>query len=146
MSDDPAEPAQESDAVIGGDVEPGGKADGRGRQLLLEAAVLVALAEHESAHGYDLRRLLPELTSGFMQVDSANLYRLLRRLESDGLVTSAWTEGEHGPQRRQYRLTSLGCQHLASLRKPLEARAQAFSEVIEAIDRFGSALPPSPGA
>ncbi len=70
-----------------------------------------------------------------MQVDSANLYRLLRRLEQEGLVTSTWTEGEYGPQRRQYRLTREGCRQLGALRKPLEKRERAFRAVIDAIDR-----------
>jgi len=136
VSEDPADPCPDRGvAAADGEVDPGGKADGRGRQLLLEGAVLVALAEHKSAHGYDIRRILSDLTDGFMQVDLANLYRLLRRLEQEGLVTSTWAEGEFGPQRRQYRLTRQGCQHLISLRAPLEKREQAFRAVVEAIDR-----------
>ncbi len=99
--------------------------------------MLVALAEHKSAHGYDIRRIIADLTDGFMQVDSANLYRLLRRLETEGLVTSTWVEGEYGPQRRQYRLTREGCRHLDALRKPLENRERAFRAVLEAIGRSG---------
>jgi DNA-binding PadR family transcriptional regulator len=137
VSEDPVDPCQERGQVTDGDDEPGRTADGRGRQLLLEAAVLVALAEHKSAHGYDIRRIIADLTDGFMQVDSANLYRLLRRLETEGLVTSTWVEGEYGPQRRQYRLTREGCRHLDALRKPLENRERAFRAVLEAIGRSG---------
>ena len=103
--------------------------------MLIEAALLAALAEQTTAHGYDLRRILTELTGGFLQVDSGNIYRLLRRLEQDGFVTSTWTEGEHGPQRREYRLTRDGCEHLVSWRKHLETRERAFRSVIDAIDR-----------
>ncbi len=143
VSEDPAGTCQERGEATDSDVDTRGKADGRGRQLLVEGAVLVALAEHKSAHGYDIRRILSDLTDGFVQVDLANLYRLLRRLEQDGLVTSTWTEGEFGPQRRQYRLTHEGCRHLMSLRTPLEKRERAFHAVIEAIGRSVSTTPPS---
>lgn len=132
---------ERGDIDDGGTFEPGGIGGGRGRRLLLEAAVLAALAEQKSAHGYDLRRILAELTDGFMQVDSGNIYRLLRRLEQEGFVTSTWTEGEHGPQRREYRLTREGCEHLVSWRKHLETRERAFRAVIEAIDRSTVAAP-----
>jgi PadR family transcriptional regulator len=135
------DPCRDPEDLDGGSFEPGGIGGGRGRRLLLEAAVLAALAEQKSAHGYDLRRILAELTDGFMQVDSGNIYRLLRRLEHDGFVTSTWTEGEHGPQRREYRLTREGCEHLVSWRKHLETRERAFRAVIDAIDRSTVAAP-----
>lgn len=106
---------------------------GAGRRLLLEAAVLAALAG-QSAHGYDLRRTVAELTDGFALVDSGSIYRLLRRLEREGLVTSAWADGDFGPQKRDYRLTHEGCQRLIAWRPHLEARERAFRSVIEAID------------
>jgi DNA-binding PadR family transcriptional regulator len=112
--------------------EPG-LGGGAGRRLLLEAAVLAALAGR-SGHGYDLRRTVAELTGGFALIDSGSLYRLLRRLEQDGLVTSAWADGEFGPQRREYRLTEHGCQRLVAWRPHLEARERAFRSVIQAID------------
>jgi DNA-binding PadR family transcriptional regulator len=33
---------------------------------------------------------------------------VLRRLEDDGYVISAWSEGDSGPQRRDYELTAKG--------------------------------------
>jgi DNA-binding PadR family transcriptional regulator len=132
---------ERGDIVDGGSFEPGGIGGGRGRRLLLEAAVLAALAEQKSAHGYDLRRILTELTDGFMVVDSGSIYRLLRRLEQEGFVTSTWTEGEFGPQRREYRLTPEGCEHLVSWRKHLEARERAFRLVIDAINRSTATTP-----
>jgi PadR family transcriptional regulator PadR len=118
-----------------GEVDSGsGFGDGSGRRLLMEAAVLASLAGR-AAHGYDLRRALAELTGGFMVVESSSIYRLLRRLEQEGLVASSWTEGEYGPQRRQYHLTDDGYSRLVAWRPQLEARERAFRLVIEAISR-----------
>jgi len=136
---------EHADAAEDGTFRPGAVGGGRGRRLLFEAAVLAALAEQRAAHGYDLRRALAELTEGFMQVDSASVYRILRRLEREGFVTSTWRDGEHGPQRREYRLTHEGCRHLLSWRRHLETRERAFRTVIEAIDRLPAATPARTG-
>jgi PadR family transcriptional regulator PadR len=117
---------------------PGG---GRGRGALLEPAVLAALAQ-QSAHGYDLRRSVEEMTEGIVIVDPGGIYRLLRRLEQEGFVESAWAEGEFGPQRRQYRLTADGRDLLAHWRDDLERRRLAFGSVIAAIDRLLGVEPP----
>lgn len=84
-------------------------AGGAGRGALVEPAALAALLA-DSGHGYDLRRTIAELSDGQIEVDAGGLYRVLRRLEADGFVTSQWAEGESGPQRREYQLTAEGRQ------------------------------------
>ena len=75
-----------------------------------EPALLLLLRE-EPAHGYDLLERLPELT-GEQRVEMGNLYRLLRALEEEGLVTSEWDAGSPGPAKRRYTLTATGTQLL----------------------------------
>ncbi len=111
---------------------------GAGRRLLIEAALLTALGG-QSAHGYDLRHTVAELTGGLAQVDSGSIYRLLRRMEGEGLVSSAWADGDFGPQRREYRLTESGYQSLLSWRPHLEARERAFRSVLDAVDSLAGA-------
>lgn len=83
------------------------RAGGGGRGALVEPAALAALLG-SGAHGYDLRRRISEITNGELEVDAGGLYRVLRRLEVDGFVVSTWTEGDAGPQRRDYELTAEG--------------------------------------
>ena len=66
-----------------------------------EPAVLLLLRER-AAHGYELLEHLGGLT-GEMRVDMGNLYRVLRALELDGIVTSDWSDG-----KRTYELTESG--------------------------------------
>ncbi|HEY2371819.1 MAG TPA: helix-turn-helix transcriptional regulator [Gaiellaceae bacterium] len=66
-----------------------------------EPALLLLLRERP-AHGYDLLERLPELT-GEQRVEMGNLYRLLRALEDEGLVTSEWADG-----KRTYSLSEQG--------------------------------------
>lgn len=83
------------------------RAGGGGRGALAEPAALAALVG-QSGHGYDLRRHIREITNGDLDVDAGGLYRVLRRLEDEGFVTSSWVEGDSGPQRRDYELTAEG--------------------------------------
>jgi PadR family transcriptional regulator, regulatory protein PadR len=78
-----------------------------GLGTLAEPAALTALLG-KSGHGYDLRREINEITGGEIDVDAGGLYRVLRRLEEDGFVTSSWSEGDSGPQRRDYEITAEG--------------------------------------
>ena len=84
---------------------------GGGRGALAEPAVLAALLR-EGSHGYDLRRAIAEMTDGALNVDAGGLYRVLRRLEDEGIVRSTWADGETGPQRREYE-TAPGARDLA---------------------------------
>lgn len=59
-----------------------------------------------SLHGYLILQQLERM--GFSGVDHATLYRELRRLEGQGLVTSEWEAGDSGPARRVYSITSAG--------------------------------------
>src|SRR6266478_8233662 len=71
----------------------------RGR---LVVAVLAALREEQ--YGYTLRKALAEHG---MDIDEGTLYPLLRRLESQGLLTSEWREQDKR-NKRFYRLSHDG--------------------------------------
>lgn len=77
---------------------------GAGRGALAEPAV-VAVLLGSAGHGYDLRRAIADMTEEQVEVDQGGLYRVLRRLEDEGYVVSSWTEGDSGPQRREYEPT-----------------------------------------
>ena len=71
-----------------------------------EPALLLLLRERPR-HGYELIELLPEVAGG-ERVDVGNLYRFLRRLESEGIVESEWNGELPGPAKRTYSLTPAG--------------------------------------
>jgi DNA-binding PadR family transcriptional regulator len=86
-----------------------------------------------TSHGYDLRAEVEHMTCGFLVVDPGGLYRALRRMEDDGLVVSTWTEGEHGPQRRTYRITDDGRELLGAWAERLTARRTALDGILRTI-------------
>jgi PadR family transcriptional regulator, regulatory protein PadR len=91
---------------------------------------LLALLAARPTHGYELMEQLPELTGE--RVDVGNLYRALRSLEDEGLVTSEWSADLPGPTKRTYTLTDQGHE---LLRAWLAALAQLRDDVNVFLDR-----------
>lgn len=79
------------------------------RRGALGLAVLAALREER--YGYTLRQMLD---AAGLKIDEGALYPLLRRLESQGLLTSEWRE-EAKRNKRFYRLSEDGERVLAKL-------------------------------
>src|SRR6266567_7505018 len=75
-------------------------------ERFVEPSLLLLLRERP-LHGYELLERIPELgVEG--RVDIGNLYRLLRSLEEEGLVSSEWSADLPGPAKRTYELTAEG--------------------------------------
>ena len=81
----------------------------RQRDVLL-LAMLLLLKERQS-HGYELHSRLREFSVNMSQLASGGIYRLLRQMEEENLVSSVW-EGGHGPARRTYSITQFGVDFL----------------------------------
>lgn len=101
--------------------EPGGgddcQCDGGQPRNFARPCLLLLLSEAQ-AHGYELiERMRP---FGFDVGDPATIYRTLRQMERDGIVTSTWELPKRGPARRVYALTDVGRELLAAWAHTLE--------------------------
>lgn len=67
------------------------------------------------AHGYAIAKALTD--KGFDPIKGATLYPALAKLESSGSVNTTWEEGQGGPGRRVYELTSSGRAELAEQKR-----------------------------
>jgi DNA-binding PadR family transcriptional regulator len=82
----------------------------------VDLELLLALAEGER-HGYGLVQSIDGHTNGLLRLDPGNLYRVIKRLLADGLVSEAGERAaadQGGARRRYYRLTPLGGRVLAA--------------------------------
>jgi PadR family transcriptional regulator, regulatory protein PadR len=100
-------------------------------ERFVEPSLLLLLRERP-LHGYELIERLPEL-AGEGRIDVGNLYRLLRSLEGEGLVTSEWSAELPGPAKRTYELTTEGRQLLDQW---AEALREAQADVQSFLDRY----------
>lgn len=67
---------------------------------------LLAFLKNWNAYGYQLSQRMAE--AGLPECDNGSVYRSLRQLEKDGMVSSFWDTSESGPARRMYTLTRAG--------------------------------------
>lgn len=104
-----------------------------------EPAVLLLLAEGPS-HGYELADALEELLEEG-RVDFGNLYRLLRSLEGEGLVTSSWSEEAPGPLKRIYELTGEGAALLGAWAASLQSGQVRIARVLERYEAVAKKIP-----
>jgi poly-beta-hydroxybutyrate-responsive repressor len=94
-----------------------------------EPAVLLVLRDNPG-HGYELLVELQTLMPN-ERIDMGNLYRILRSLEQEGLVTSTWDEDAPGPAKRVYVITESGLRVLAQwveAFKEIELQISVFSK------------------
>ena len=96
-------------------------------ERFVEPSILLLLRER-ALHGYELIERLPEL-AGEGRIDVGNLYRLLRSLEAEGLVSSEWSAELPGPAKRTYELTPEG-------RRLLDRWAEALREAQDDVQSF----------
>jgi PadR family transcriptional regulator, regulatory protein PadR len=101
-----------------------------------EPALLLLLRERP-AHGYELLDALPELLPA-ERVDMGNLYRALRSLEQDGLVSSEWDGA-----KRIYDLTHEG---RALLDEWAAALARAQERISVFLTRYGKEVTDAPSS
>jgi PadR family transcriptional regulator PadR len=93
--------------------------------------VLLLLRE-QPAHGYDLLDPLATLTRE-ERVDMGNLYRVLRALEDENIVSSEWRDDLPGPSKRVYELTGPG---RGLLDQWVTALGDARGQIDEFLERY----------
>jgi DNA-binding PadR family transcriptional regulator len=106
----------------------------------------ILAASEEPLHGYVIvQRAAGTPMFGGKKPDATGVYRTLKAMEADGLVTAAWETPKAGPAKRSFTLTEAG---RATLRRWIDSLAcyQATIEElrVQAADALGIALPPTP--
>ena len=91
------------------------------------------------SYGYELIKSIQEF--GFMkgQAPPGMIYRHLRQLEEDGLVSSSWETEGVGPAKRVYRLTPEGEEVLAAWVDHMEKQAENITSFIKHFRRVRKA-------
>ena len=88
-------------------------------QRALTPVVVLSLLAASALHGYAVITELRAL--GFRHAQGGTIYPLLRTLEDDGLVTSAWDVSGSGPARKVFEITPTGSTRLDEDRAALRS-------------------------
>lgn len=113
-------------------------------ERLIQAQLLLLLAE-KPAHGYELIQRLNEADFADGEADVATVYRHLRRMDHEGLVTSRWEAGPAGPARRLYTLTPRGREMLRAWAATVEHQKEKLEKFLQRY-RLQEARTNDPGA
>jgi|YelNatPaOPRAMG01_1025707.scaffolds.fasta_scaffold80375_2 PadR family transcriptional regulator PadR len=108
-----------------------------------EPIVLLTVARLGQAHGYQISRDAEELAVTHSGIDSAAVYRTLRRLEEAGMVVSSWDIDDVGPPRRVYRVTPAGYAHLSEWGLVLAELADAIKRLSQMCIEESQKMTPS---
>jgi PadR family transcriptional regulator PadR len=76
------------------------------RKGVVELLVLRLLALRGELHGYAIVKELNSL--GRLIAGESTVYPVLKRLESDGLLSARWVESAEGPPRKYYAVSTTG--------------------------------------
>lgn len=116
----------------GGSSSSGGTGGGQGKaERYMKPSLLLALREGRARYGYDLLTTIQEY--GFVQgkAPPGMVYRHLRQLEEEGLVTSSWQTEDAGPAKRIYEITADGLDALTGWTEFMEQQAQSLLRFVE---------------
>jgi len=118
---------------------PGGRGQGGGRRKMffLQSCLLVLL-HRAPGYGYTLMDDLNEFGFWPDKMDVSIIYRALRDLEANDLVSDSWDENSLGPQRRVYTITPQGEKILAEWIEILRQRRKEFEALELAYDDIKS--------
>ena len=111
------------------------------RRRWIEPFVLATLARE--TYGYAILGRLEEMHISNGPLDVGLVYRTLRDLERDGLVSSSWEDESAGPRRRSYQLAEAGYQALDDWAVVMRERARLIGEFnADYLEAVSSPAPP----
>ncbi len=107
----------------------------------LRAFLLLFLAEGET-HGYELIEKLKEIGVKYETYEFGYVYKTLRNMEKEGLLSSRWNVKEKGAAKRIYRITEKGLQSLdewaqvlGNIRDSLNSFLKAYNKIKDKLDK-----------
>jgi PadR family transcriptional regulator, regulatory protein PadR len=93
---------------------------------VLELCVL-SLLHQQDCYGYDVSEYL----SRHIEIADGTVYPILRKLKSDGFVTTYLSEESGGPPRKYYSLTKTGREEYINQKAEWLAFAESIGKLLE---------------
>ena len=98
---------------------------------LTEPVILLLLKIKGKLHGYKMAECLEEYKISDSLIDMGAMYRILRKLEEEGSVSSEWDVQNQGPARRCYTLSEYGEELLDTWMTILQKRRDSIDRLIK---------------
>jgi len=92
--------------------------------------MVLSLLEHRQRHGYEIGKLIEQISHGQITFRIGSLYPILCRLEDKGMIQGRWVEKPGERRRRYYRLTAQGNAFLRSQREEWDDFVMAVNQIV----------------
>lgn len=76
--------------------------------------IILKLLSDADRYGYEIMKMVNEITASKYQLKEPTMYSSLKRLEKEMLITSYWGDETNGGRRKYYRITVGGWQRYQS--------------------------------
>ena len=70
--------------------------------------IILKFLDGGDKYGYEITKLVHELSGREYELKEATMYSSLKRLENDGHITSYWGDETRGGRRKYYQITASG--------------------------------------
>lgn len=70
--------------------------------------MILKLLHSGDQYGYEITKLIYQYSGGAYEIKEATMYSSLKRLETDGCITSYWGDENQGGRRKYYKITEKG--------------------------------------
>lgn len=98
------------------------------------AFILLILAM-EPAHGLGILNRMNEIAHGH-RLDTAVIYRVLKKMEQEALITAEWQDSTAGPRKKVYQITEAGLAELALYREDMVACMMRYQSFLDLYDQL----------
>ena len=102
------------------------------RKGLLDTVIL-NLLDHGRCHGYEMVQQLKQIEG--LKIREGNIYPILARLETDGLLTCCQEPSQDGPPRKYYELTKLGKKTVIEMNQHWDQITESIEIVIKGLHK-----------
>jgi PadR family transcriptional regulator PadR len=92
--------------------------------------IILKLLMDGDKYGYEISKLIQSNSSNEYELKEATMYSSLKRLESDGSITSYWGDETQGGRRRYYRITGRGRQVYAENKSNWEYAKRILDQLL----------------
>jgi len=75
--------------------------------------IILKLLSGGDRYGYEITKLVSELSGHAYELKEATMYSSLKRLENEGHITAYWGDETQGGRRKYYRITPSGREQYA---------------------------------
>ena len=97
---------------------------------------MLAILVRGPLHGYELARKIGEIPRFLSEApDVSGIYRMLKSLETRGMVTSQWDVSQGGRPKRLFTITDDGRQCLEHWNATLQSYHQAIGSLLKATQK-----------